>query len=375
MSANAKWVTRLGAAVVTLGSSMMAHAEWETNLMRGVTEISREVYDIHMILFWICTAIGTGVFAVMIYSIINHRKSKGVDAAQFHHSTAVEILWTIVPTLILVVMAVPATLALINIEDNSDSDMTIQVVGYQWKWQYKYLDEELSFFSNLHEDSRNAINGDPTGVENYLLEVDNRLVIPTGKKVRFLVTANDVIHSWWVPAFGWKQDAIPGFINEAWTRVDEPGVYRGQCTELCGIDHGFMPIVVEVKPQEEYDAWVEEQKVAIAAAAASGDREWAMGELMEKGQQVYMRVCVACHQANGMGIPPAFPAIGGSAIATGPVDAHLSLVMGGVPGSAMQAFAEQLNDVEIAAVLTYQRNSFGNEVGDMVQPAEVKAAR
>ncbi|RLA17156.1 MAG: cytochrome c oxidase subunit II [Gammaproteobacteria bacterium] len=365
----------LGALVPALFVSQVANAAWDLNLTQGVTETSQTVFDIHMTLLWICVVIGVGVFGVMIYSIFTHRKSKGAVAAQFHESTTIEIIWTVIPTLLLVVMAIPSTVALIDLEDNSASDMSIQVVGYQWKWQYKYLDEELDFFSNLAASSRDQINSDPTGVDNYLLEVDNRLVIPAGKKVRFLITANDVIHSWWVPDFGWKQDAIPGFINEAWTRVDEPGIYRGQCTELCGIDHGFMPIVVEVKPQAEYDAWVAEQKSALKAAAASGDREWAMAELMEKGDEVYMRVCVACHQANGQGIPPAFPAIAGGAISTGPIKGHLDQAMNGVPGTAMQAFAAQLNDVELAAVVTYQRNAFGNEMGDMVQPADVKAAR
>lgn len=379
MSANGNGMAQrlawLGILVPALCVSPMAMAEWELNLREGVTDISRTVFDIHMTLFWICVVIGAGVFSVMLYSIINHRKSKGAVAAQFHESTLVEILWTVIPTMILVVMAVPATLAFIKLEDNSASDMSVQVIGYQWKWQYKYLDEELDFFSNLDAASRDQIKADPTGVENYLLEVDNRLVIPAGKKVRFLISANDVIHSWWVPDFGWKQDAIPGFVNEAWTRVDEPGVYRGQCTELCGIDHGFMPIVVEVKPQAEYDAWVAEQKSALAAAAASGDREWAMDELMEKGEEVYMRACVACHQANGQGIPPAFPPIAGGPIATGPIEGHLDQAMNGVPGTAMQAFAAQLNDVELAAVVTYQRNAFGNDMGDLVQPADVKAAR
>ena len=379
MSANGNRMARrlawLGALVPALFVSQVANAAWDLNLTQGVTETSQTVFDIHMTLLWICVVIGVGVFGVMIYSIFTHRKSKGAVAAQFHESTTIEIIWTVIPTLLLVVMAIPSTVALIDLEDNSASDMSIQVVGYQWKWQYKYLDEELDFFSNLAASSRDQINSDPTGVDNYLLEVDNRLVIPAGKKVRFLITANDVIHSWWVPDFGWKQDAIPGFINEAWTRVDEPGIYRGQCTELCGIDHGFMPIVVEVKPQAEYDAWVAEQKSALKAAAASGDREWAMAELMEKGDEVYMRVCVACHQANGQGIPPAFPAIAGGAISTGPIKGHLDQAMNGVPGTAMQAFAAQLNDVELAAVVTYHRNAFGNEMGDMVQPADVKAAR
>ena len=383
MSVNGKWMVRLlakcraglGALIVVLGTPQVALAEWETNLTQGVTDISRTVFDIHMTLFWICVVIGVGVFGVMIYSIFAHRKSKGAVPAKFHHSTSVEIAWTVIPTILLVVMAIPSTMALIALEDNSKSDMTIQVTGFQWKWQYKYLDEELSFFSNLSAESRDQVRSAKPDAENFLLDVDNHLVIPAGKKVRFLITSNDVIHSWWVPDFGWKQDAIPGFINEAWTKVEEPGVYRGQCTELCGVDHGYMPIVVEVKPQAEYDSWVVEQKAAAAEAEAGGDREWAMDELMAKGEKVYMTYCVACHQANGQGIPPAFPAIAGGAISTGPVEGHLDQAMNGVTGTAMQAFAAQLNDVDLAAVVTYQRNAFGNEMGDLVQPATVKAAR
>lgn len=383
MSVNGKWMVQqlgkplasLGALLVALGAPQVALAEWEVNLTRGVTDISRSVYDIHMILFWICVVIGTGVFAVMIYSIFKHRKSQGFVPAKFHHSTSVEIAWTVIPTVLLIVMAIPATVAMIELEDNSKSDMTIQVTGFQWKWQYKYLGEDLSFFSNLSEASRDQVRSDQPDAENFLLDVDKHLVIPVGKKVRFLITSNDVIHSWWVPDFGWKQDAIPGFINEAWTRVDEPGIYRGQCTELCGVDHGYMPIVVEVKPQADYDAWMVEQKAAAEAAEASGDREWAMDELIAKGEKVYMTYCVACHQANGQGIPPAFPPIAGGPIATGPIEGHLDQAMNGVPGTAMQAFAAQLNDVDLAAVVTYQRNAFGNDMGDMVQPATVKAAR
>ena len=383
MSVNGKWMVQqlgkplasLGALLVALGAPQVALAEWEVNLTRGVTDISRSVYDIHMILFWICVVIGTGVFAVMIYSIFKHRKSQGFVPAKFHHSTSVEIAWTVIPTVLLIVMAIPATVAMIELEDNSKSDMTIQVTGFQWKWQYKYLGEDLSFFSNLSAASRDQVRSDKPDAENFLLDVDKHLVIPAGKKVRFLITSNDVIHSWWVPDFGWKQDAIPGFINEAWTRVDEPGIYRGQCTELCGVDHGYMPIVVEVKPQADYDAWMVEQKAAAEAAEASGDREWAMDELIAKGEKVYMTYCVACHQANGQGIPPAFPPIAGGPIATGPIEGHLDQAMNGVPGTAMQAFAAQLNDVDLAAVVTYQRNAFGNDMGDMVQPATVKAAR
>lgn len=383
MSVNGKWMVRqlaksrasLGALMVALGTPQVALAEWETNLTQGVTDYSRTVFDIHMTLFWICVVIGIGVFGVMIYSIFAHRKSKGAIPATFHHSTAVEIAWTVLPTLLLVVMAIPATIAMIELEDNSKSDMTIQVTGFQWKWQYKYLGEDLSFFSNLSAESRDQVRYDRPDAENFLLDVDKHLVIPVGKKVRFLITSNDVIHSWWVPAFGWKQDAMPGFINEGWTKVDEPGIYRGQCTELCGVDHGYMPIVVEVKPLDEYEAWIAEQKAEVLATAASGDREWAMDELMAKGEKVYMTYCVACHQANGQGIPPAFPPIAGGPIATGPVEGHLDQAMNGVPGTAMQAFAKQLNDVDLAAVVTYQRNAFGNDMGDLVQPATVKAAR
>jgi len=372
-----------GMAPVFLGAmSMSAHADFALNMRQGATTTSQSVYDLHMIIFWVCCAIGVVVFGAMIYSIVNHRKSKGAVAAQFHESTTMEILWTVVPIVILVSMAIPATSTLLAMEDTSNADMTVKVTGIQWKWKYDYVDGDaagISFISSLHPKHNEArMLGSGADVsqfgENYLLDVDNPVVIPTGKKVRFLLTAADVIHSWWVPDLGWKKDAIPGFVNEAWTKLDEPGVYRGKCAELCGKDHGFMPIVVVAKAPEDYAKWVAEQKGAAEAAAASADREWTDEELVAKGEQVYATNCAACHQANGQGVPPAFPALAGSAIATGDPAAHIDIVLNGKPGTAMAAYRNILNDADIAAVITYERNAWGNSAG-AVQPAAVKAAR
>ncbi len=365
----------LWGAALLLGAGN-SFAEYPLNLTPGVTEISQKVYDLHMLIFWICVVVCLGVFAVLIYSIFTHRKSKGAVPATFHESTTVEIIWTTVPFLILVGMAVPATTTLLALEDTRDPDMSIQITGYQWKWKYDYLDEDISFFSVLTT-PREQIEGTAEKSENYLLEVDNPIVVPINKKIRFLITSNDVIHSWWVPALGWKQDAVPGFINDAWTELSEPGTYRGKCAELCGKDHGFMPIVLVAKTEEDYQAWVADQKGAAAAEAASATKTWTMDELMAKGESVYQTNCLACHQAGGEGIPAAgFPAIKGSAIATGPVAGHLDIVMnGGKVNPAMAAFGQQLSDVDLAAVITYERNAFGNDTGDMVQPADVAAAR
>lgn len=251
---------------------MGASAEWGLNLPRGVTPFSKEIYDLHMLILGICVVIGIVVFGAMFYSMVAFRKSKGAQAAQWHESTTVEMLWTVVPFLILIGMAVPATKALIMMEDVSDPDMTIKVTGYQWKWHYQYIDDDVSLFSTISADSNEArrldSGIDPGTVQNYLLDVDNRLIVPTHKKIRFLTTAGDVIHAWWVPALGWKRDAIPGFINESWAYIEEEGVYRGQCAELCGKDHGFMPIVVEAVSEADYNAWVAEMKSKTAAAAA-----------------------------------------------------------------------------------------------------------
>lgn len=344
---------------------------WQTNMTEGVTAVSRDIYGLHMDIFWWCVGIGVVVFGVMFYSMIVHRKENGAKSANFHESTALEILWTIIPFVILVIMAVPATSSLIKIYDTREADVDVVITGYQWKWKYEYLGEEVSFFSNLstsQDEIYNRIDKNP----NYLLEVDNPLVIPTDTKVRFLITANDVIHAWWVPAFAVKKDAIPGFINEAWTYVEEPGIYRGQCAELCGKDHGFMPIVVEAKSPEDYALWIDEQKTAAAKVRELTNKTFSFSELMERGEQVYQSSCAACHQADGQGVPGVFPAIAKSAIATGDISEHLSMVVfGSRENPAMQAFGEQLPESDLAAVITYQRNAFGNNMGDTIQPIDI----
>lgn len=347
-----------------------AAADWQLNLIEGATEISRSVYGLHMTIFYVCVAIAVVVFGVMLWSIIYHRKSRGVKAAHFHEHTWVEILWTIIPFAILVAMAVPASSTLIQMYDQSESDLDIQVTGYQWKWRYQYLGQDVDFFSNLTT-PREQINNQSAKGEHYLLEVDKPLVIPAGKKVRFLFTSNDVIHSWWVPALAVKKDAIPGFINEAWTRVDKPGLYRGQCAELCGRDHGFMPIVVDVKSESEYQQWLAGFAQAQQAQQAEAEKSWTEAELMTRGEAVYKVSCAACHQLNGQGIPGAFPALVGSALMAGAPDEHIDIVLKGRSGSAMQAFAEQLSDVDLAAVITYERNAWGN-AGGVVTPQQIQ---
>ncbi|WAC46055.1 cytochrome c oxidase subunit II [Pseudomonas sp. SL4(2022)] len=349
-----------------------AHASWGVNMAPGATEVSRSVFDLHMTIFWICVVIGVIVFGVMFWSMLIHRRSTGQEPAHFHESTTVEILWTVVPLVILVLMAIPATKTLIEIYDSSESELDIQVTGYQWKWHYKYLGEDVEFFSNLTT-PKDQINNKATKGEHYLLEVDEPLVVPVGTKVRFLITAADVIHSWWVPALAVKKDAIPGFINESWTRIDEPGIYRGQCTELCGKDHGFMPVVVEAKSKEDYAAWLAERKVAAAAERELTTKEWTMDELMARGEKSYQTNCASCHQPTGEGLPPMFPALKGSAIATGPAAGHIGIVVNGKSGTSMAAFGKQLSEVDIAAIITYERNAWGNAVGDMVTPKDILA--
>jgi cytochrome c oxidase subunit 2 len=351
-----------------------AQADMPLNMTQGVTEISGKVYHLHMIILYICCAIGLVVFGVMIYAMINHRKSKGAVASQFHESTKVEIAWTLIPFLILILMAIPATKTLIAMEDPSDADLTVKITGSQWKWHYSYFGEDIDFFSILAT-PRSQIEGQEAKGEHYLLEVDKPLVLPINRKVRFLMTSNDVIHSWWVPAFAVKKDANPGFINEAWTRIDKPGIYRGQCAELCGKDHGFMPIVVQVLAEEEFDAWIAEQKQAAATAAeeaqAALSETMSHDEAMALGEQIYMARCAACHQPNGAGLQGVFPGLKGSAIAIGPIAAHLDIVIHGKTGTAMQAFGKQITAKELAAVVTYERNAWGNNTGDTVQAADV----
>ncbi|MES2673994.1 MAG: cytochrome c oxidase subunit II [Pseudomonadota bacterium] len=345
------------------------------NMTKGVTTISHDVYDLHMIIFYICCAIAVVVFGLMFWAMVHHRKSRGAVAAQFHGSTKMEILWTAIPVIILIVMAIPATKTLIEMEDSSKSDLTILVTGSQWKWHYKYLDHPVEFYSLLAT-PRDQIENKATKGENYLYEVDRPLVIPTGKKVRFLMTSDDVIHSWWVPDFAIKKDATPGFINEIWTRVDKPGVFRGQCAELCGKDHGFMPIVVEAKESADFDAWIAAQVEAKAQAAAAEQAAAPMTkeELMALGQKTYEARCAACHQVNGEGLPGVFPALKGSQMALKDIPAHINIVVAGKAGTAMQAFGNQLSTSELAAVITYERNAWGNDTGDLVQAKDVAAA-
>jgi cytochrome c oxidase subunit 2 len=390
-----------------------------------VTAISRDTWNLHMLTFWVCVVIGVFVFGAMFYSLIAFRRSKHPTPATFHESTVVEIAWTLIPFLILVGLAIPAAGTLIRQYDTRNSDLTVKITGYQWKWQYEYVDKGVSFFSTIDAKSnfaRQLGSGiDPRTVPNYLHEVDNYLVLPVGKKVRFLLTANDVIHGWWVPDLAVKKDAIPGYINEMWTVIDEPGVYRGQCTVLCGRDHGFMPIVVKAVPPAEFEAWVKEQggtEVAAAApvvttdaapasspaadapaaapaapasapptqmaaadaakpaaapapAAAAAPAKLSKADLVAAGEKVYAANCKVCHQDKGQGLPPTFPSLIGDKIVTGPAEGHINQILKGK--NAMPPFA-RLSDADIAAVATFERNSWGNSAGE-VQPAQVAAQR
>jgi len=359
-----------------------AHADYTLNLMKGVTKQSNEIYDLHMLILWICVFVGLAVFGTMFYSIYHHRKSRGHEAAQFHESTKVEVIWTVIPTLILVGMAIPATKTLITLDDVTDSEMTIKVTGWQWKWQYEYIDEEPSFFSSLDaasNEARQVGSGiDPSTIPNYLLDVDKPLVVPIDTKIRFLFTAGDVIHSWWVPDLGWKKDTIPGFINEAWTVIDKPGIYRGQCTELCGQDHAFMPIVLVALEKDKYEEWLDEYPEAGAASYPEGTweskavcagSECTKDELLAIGETVYSNNCASCHMPGGEGIEGTFPALTESPIVTGEIEKQIDLMLKGK--DMMPAFNQSISDVEFAAVVTYTRNALGNSVGDMVQPAKI----
>ncbi|APE32337.1 cytochrome c oxidase subunit II [Halomonas aestuarii] len=342
------------------------------NMPEGVTAVSRDIYSLHMIIFWICVIIGVIVFGAMFYSLFRYRHSRGAKAATFHEHTSVEVIWTAIPLLILVAMAVPATATLKTMYDASEADLDIMVTGQQWRWHYEYLGEDVAFTSNLGT-PREQISGTSEKGENYLLEVDEPLVLPVGQKVRLLLTSDDVIHSWWVPDLAVKQDAIPGFVNENWVRIDEPGIYRGQCAELCGRNHGFMPVVVEAVEQEQFDEWMAGRKEAAQQEAMSADREWGMDELMARGEKAYGAVCSACHQPDGSGNPPAFPALAGNQALMDDREGHIDTVINGVSGAAMPAFRNTLSPVEIAAVITYERNAWGNETGDSVQPSEIAA--
>jgi cytochrome c oxidase subunit 2 len=367
-------------AGVLLALGPMVAAASRYNMQDPNGAFGQEIYDLHTMVMWICVVIFVGVFGFMFYAIINHRKSKGHQAAHFHENTTVEVIWTIVPFFVLLAMAVPATKAVIAQKDTSAADLTIKVTGYQWKWGYDYLKGEgegISFYSTLTT-PREQITGNAPKGENYLLEVDEPLVVPVGKKVRLVITAADVLHAWWVPALAAKQDAIPGFVRDTWFKAEREGTHRGQCAELCGKEHGFMPIVVTVLSAEKYAAWVKERQAKGAPSAADAGKAWTPDELKAQGEKVFAQNCVACHQANGMGIPGTFPALSGSAVVTGAKEASIGIVLNGVmkdgKPTAMQPF-KQLSDLEIASVITFARNTWANKVGDAVTPADIKAAR
>lgn len=370
-------IKQLFAGITLMAAGLMGAlaSDYTYNLMEGVTKISKDVYSLHMLVFWVCVFIGIGVFGTMFYSIYFHRKSRGYKAANFHESTKVEIIWTIIPTVILILLAIPATTLMLEMDDLKDSEMSIKVTGWQWKWEYEYLDNGVHFFSSLDEASNKArqLNSgiDPRTVPNYLLAVDRPLVIPINTKIRFLFTAADVIHSWWVPDLGWKKDTIPGYINEAWTSVEKAGTYRGQCTELCGKDHGFMPIVVIAMEKPDYEAWVAEQQGIAVASAAAAEKEWSQEDLIAKGEGVYANNCASCHMADGAGLAGTFPAVAGSSIVTGDMNAQVELLLNGK--GMMPAFGQMLDPIDFAAVSTFIRNGLGNSVGDSIQPAAVKS--
>ena len=357
-------------------------ADWTLNLREGATPISQEIYKMHMVTLWVVTIIGILVFAVMFWSIFHHRKSRGAKAAKFSHSTTVEIIWTIIPTIIIISLAIPATKLLIKMDDTSESAITIKATGSQWKWKYDYLDgvgEGITIYSNLDDKSKEVSLRDsglnPMEYENYLMDVDEPIVLPVGTKIRILTTAQDVIHAWWVPDLGWKRDAIPGFINDNWAVIEKPGTYRGKCAEICGAGHGYMPIVVKAVSMDDYTAWVDEKMIAQEASKNTSDMVLSMEELMTKGQKIYKAQCLVCHQANGEGMRGAFPAIAGSSIAI-ESDNRLRHIHQIIYGKGlMPAFGEQLSDVDIASIVTFTRNSWGNNTGDIIQAKEVSEAR
>jgi len=367
-----------------------ASAAYSFNFPEPVTPIARETLHIHNEFMLVITVLFVVVFAIMIYSMIKHRKSSGHAPAKFTGpSGAMQWLWALIPFAILlfidfILMGIPAVKAIVNMEDTkTQADIVLKITGMQWKWQYEYPEAGVKYISTLAT-PRDQITNTADKGEHYLLEVDKPVVLPVGKKIRILLTSTDVIHTWWVPQFGVKRDAVPGFLRETWVLIEKPGTYRGQCAELCGKDHGFMPVVVRAVPEPEYLAWLETQKAEAKAANSGADRIWSREELMAAGEETYEKICAACHQPNGQGLPPAFPALAGSKLVNGPLlgmdgkiipDSHVDRVLNGKAGTAMQAFRNSLSDVEIASIITFERNSFGNKKGDMIQPAQIKALR
>jgi cytochrome c oxidase subunit 2 len=418
---NTIWKTLLVMGLALFGAGAFADEMPKFNLHYGVTPVSKDIYDLHMTVFWVCVVIGVIVFSILIYSLVMHRKSRGHKPAAFHEHQTLEIAWAIIPMVILVIMAVPATIVLLRMSNADDSALTIKITGYQWKWQYSYLDQGIEYFSNLST-PLDEINNKASKNKWYLLQVDKPLVVPVNEKIRFLITSNDVIHSWWVPALGVKKDAMPGFIHEAWTKIEKAGTYRGQCAELCGVNHGYMPIVVEAVSQKEFDDWVireravekkqqaeqldETEKPSSLAQDSAGNsasnaeavtaakqlvkesdaemplnqkytaKKYTADTLMIKGQANYNKYCAACHQADGKGIPPIYPALHADSVALGgSITRHIDIILNGVPGTAMQNFAPQLTDFEIASIVTYERNAWDNRTGDVIQPMEVAKQR
>jgi len=381
---------RNAASVLVLASGATAHAAYDVDILPPASPVAQQIYDLHWAILWVCVVIFIVVFGAMFYSVFKHRKSVGAKAANFHENTTVEVIWTVIPFLILIGMAYPATRTVLEMKDSSSPDLTIKVTAYQWAWEYDYLQDGVKFNSLLSTPRAQIEEWEKKGEKknpDYLLEVNNPMVVPVGKKVRLLVTATDVIHGWYVPQLGVNQYGIPGFVKDTWFKADKAGTYRGQCSQICGKEHGYMPIVVVAKAPADYDAWVKEQKakmpapeaapqqVAAAAPAVAEDpnKKWSADELKVLGEKVYAANCVACHQATGKGMPPAFPALDGSKVTTGPKAAQIALVLNGKQGTAMAAFS-RLTDSELAAVITYTRTAWGNKAGEVL-PAEVKAAR
>jgi cytochrome c oxidase subunit 2 len=348
-------------------------ARFQLNLQPAATKVAEEVHWLHWMMLIICVLIFIGVFGVMFYSIYKHRKSLGHQSASFHESTTVEIIWTVIPLLIVIGMALPATKTVVAMKDTTNADVTIKVTGYQWKWGYDYIKGEgegISFLQTLST-PREQINNQAEKSDTYLMEVDNEMVVPVGKKIRLVTTANDVIHSWTIPAFGVKQDAIPGFVRDTWFRAEKIGTFRGQCSELCGKEHAFMPIVVRVVSDADYSAWVQETKKKLAASADDPTKTFTLDELKQRGEKVYAANCAVCHQPNGKGAG-AFPALDGSKVVNGPKDGQVKILLNGK--NAMPKWAS-LNDVELASVMTFTRNSWGNKTGEVIQPKDFTTAR
>ena len=369
---NKKWLIN-GSALFLLFGINRAFAEYAYNFPESVSPLTKNIYDVHMmttkLAFWIMVII----IAVVGFAIFKFRKSSGYEADQeFHKGTFGTWSWLLVPVVVLGIdfgISGPGLKALDMVEKNIDADLTVKVIGSQWKWTYEYVSDDVQIISNLLPEEKAG--------DKYLREVDNPLVLPTDRKVRFLHTATDVLHAWWVPSIAIKKDSIPGYINETWTQIEKEGTYYGQCAENCGRGHAYMPIRVEAVSPEKFDAWMAEQKKQklAALAEAQSDKDWSLEELMAKGEKTYNTYCVACHQATGLGVPGVFPALKGSAVAIGPMDAHLAIVMNGKAGTAMSGWSAQLNDLDLAAVITYERNAWGNDSGDLIQPKEIKAAR